>query len=189
MNEIPTCTHIKDDGSPCNAIPVHNTPYCYFHRKFYQPPALPGDKNYQAPLLESHQTIQLAITHLYQAFLSKKIDLKEATFGLQMLRLASKTITAIEKQKKEELREKNVPEDSRVKKVLEEPVNPQNVGTGLQTRAPEPLPAVSALTSFSLDERSCAARALDLAQKARSASEPKRGLYDPYGCMPKNGGK
>ncbi|HVZ19314.1 MAG TPA: hypothetical protein VG897_19500, partial [Terriglobales bacterium] len=70
MNEIPTCTHIKDDGSPCNAIPVHNTPYCYFHRKFYQPPALPGDKNYQAPLLESHQSIQLAVTHLYQAFLS-----------------------------------------------------------------------------------------------------------------------
>ncbi len=175
MKEILTCTHIKDDGSPCQAIPVHNTPYCYFHRKYYNPPALPGDTNYQVPLLESHQSIQLAVTHLYQAFLSKKIDLKEATFGLQMLRLASKTITAIEKQNIKEMKEP-------VAKV-----NPQNVGTGLQTRASVPLS--STLTSLNLEERTCATRALDLAQKARTASEPKRGIYDPYGCMPKNNSK
>ncbi|HVZ16471.1 MAG TPA: hypothetical protein VG897_05105, partial [Terriglobales bacterium] len=46
----------------------------------------------------------------------------------------------------------------------------------------------SVLISSNPQERSSATRALDLAQKARS-SEPKRGIYDPYGCMPKNNSK
>src|ERR1700759_4037854 len=101
MSDCKTCNHTMDNGQPCGAAAVRNTPYCYFHRKYYQPPALPGEKNYQAPLLESHESIQLALTQLYQSFLSRKIDMKEANFSLQILRLASKTIAAIEKSKKQ----------------------------------------------------------------------------------------
>ena len=101
MADLPLCTHTKDDGSPCGAIPVHNTPYCYFHRKYYHPPALPGEVGYQAPLLESHESIQLALTHLYQSFLTGKVSLREANFAMGILRLASKTISSIEKAKKQ----------------------------------------------------------------------------------------
>ena|SRR5579884_2800680 len=102
MSDSKLCTHIHDNGQPCEAFRVHDTPYCYFHRKYYQPPALPGERSYQAPLLESHESITLAATHLYQSFLTGRIPLREAQFALNILRLASKTVTAIEKKKKEE---------------------------------------------------------------------------------------
>jgi len=87
MADIRTCAHTKDDGSPCEAIPVKNTQYCYFHRKFYQPAALPGERSYQSPLLESNEAITLAATHLYQSFLTGRIPLREAQFALNILRL------------------------------------------------------------------------------------------------------
>ena len=86
------CSHVKDNGELCGAAALLNQPFCYFHRRYYQAPALPGDKNYQAPLLESNHSIQLALTQLYQSFLTHKLDFKEATFGLQVLRLAAKTV-------------------------------------------------------------------------------------------------
>ncbi len=196
MNQIASCEHVKDDGSPCNAIPVKNTPYCYFHRKYYQPAALPGDKNYQAPLLESHASIEIALTHLYQSFLAKKIDMKEAQFGLQILRLASKTIAAIERNKKQELKEKRVSEKeartgrawkpvptlgsategSTVTFSQAEPSSATVIDPGLYDEAFLNHPIVKA--RIEENER----RFLEV--KAKEAAEPKRGVWDPYGCMP-----
>lgn len=99
---IKLCAHVKHDGSPCQAIPLHDSPYCYFHRSYYKAAALPGDPKYQVPLLESHHSVQLAVTDLYQSFLTGKIGLKEARFALQLLRLASKTIIEIERTKANE---------------------------------------------------------------------------------------
>ncbi len=73
MSELKLCSHTKHDGTPCQAIAVTNSPYCYFHRSYYKAPALPGDPKYAAPLLESHHSIQLALTDLYQSFLTRKI--------------------------------------------------------------------------------------------------------------------
>jgi len=100
MANIRNCEHTKDDGSPCGAVPVHNSPYCYFHRKFYNPPALPGEPNYVAPLLESHESIQLAATHLYQSFFSRKMDSKQVALALNILKLAAKSIATVEKARK-----------------------------------------------------------------------------------------
>ena len=102
MNHIKLCTHIKSDGTPCQAIPVTDSPYCYFHRTHYHPAGMPGQRNYRVPLLESHHSIQLATTDLYQSFVTGIIPLKEARFALQILRLASKTITEIERNAKKE---------------------------------------------------------------------------------------
>lgn len=100
MSELKLCAHVKHDGTLCQAIPIHDSPYCYFHRSYYKAPALPGEPKYQAPLLESHHSIQLAVTDLYQSFVTGKISLKEATLALRLLRLASKTITEIERNAK-----------------------------------------------------------------------------------------
>jgi len=153
MKQIPACTHIKDDGQPCNAIPVKDTPYCYFHRKYYNPPALPGDKNYQAPLLESHASIQIALTHLYQAFLTKKIDMKETQFGLRILQLASKTIMAMEKAAKQK---KHAEPDLQEVEYVERQAE----------RTPEK-----------------AAEITERKPVQSVAAEPKRGVWDPYGCL------
>ena len=106
MSQLKLCAHTKTDGTPCQAIPVHDSPYCYFHRSYYKAPALPGQRNYRVPLLESHQAVQLAVTDLYQSFLSGTIGFKEAKFALQILRLASKTITEIERNAKAADRER-----------------------------------------------------------------------------------
>jgi len=161
MADIRSCNHTMDDGSPCGAIPVHNTPYCYFHRKYYQPEALPGEPNYIAPLLESHQAIQLALTQLYQAFLSRKLDMKEANFSLQILRLASKTVTAITRVTKEK-------EDLRTPVALDRP-------------EPKKATAVTATPNAAAvaDSKYYQALKQDLDRK------PPKGesVYDPYGCL------
>ncbi len=199
MNQIPKCTHIHDDGQPCQAIPVKNTPYCYFHRKYYQPPALPGDKNYQAPLLESHASIEIALTHLYQAFLAKKIDMKEAQFGLQILRLASKTISAVEKAKKEEKKVagSELCSGERVWKPV------PTLASSAEVRASD-IPETDAGSSTDGDEKPVYSEAFlnnpivkarieekerrFLEAKAKQAAEAKRGVWDPYGCMPGSNG-
>ncbi len=157
MNKFPACAHIKDDGQGCNAIAVKGTPYCYFHRKYYQPAALPGEKNYQAPLLESHASIQIALTQLYQAFLAKKIDMKEAQFGLRILQLASKTITAMEKAERQEKQQSKTVD-------LQEAMEYVETHT---ERKPE--------KAAELTERKPV--------QSVAAVEPKRGVWDPYGCL------
>jgi len=102
MSQIKLCAHTKHDGSPCQAIAITDSDFCYFHRSYYKAPALPGEAKYSAPLLESHHSIQLALTDLYQSFLTGKIGFKEAQFALRLLRLASKTITEIERRSKED---------------------------------------------------------------------------------------
>jgi len=100
MSQLKLCAHTKHDGSPCQAIAITDSDFCYFHRSYYKAPAFPGDAKYQAPLLESHHSIQLALTDLYQSFLTGKLGFKEAQFALRLLRLASKTITEIERNAK-----------------------------------------------------------------------------------------
>ncbi len=159
MNHIPTCAHIKDDGQGCNAIPVKGTPYCYFHRKYYQPAALPGEKNYQAPLLETHASIQIALTQLYQAFMAKKIEMKEAQFGLRILQLASKTILAMEKAARQAAKEKEQSKTVDLQEAME------YVETHTE-RKPE------------------RAQEVPVRKPVQPASaEPKRGVWDPYGCL------
>ena len=170
MKDIPTCTHIKDDGSPCSAIPVKGTPYCYFHRKYHNPPALPGDKNYVAPLLESHHAIELALTQLYQAFLAKKIDMKEAQFGLQVLRLASKTIAAVEKADREAAGAKktnNAAEPER------------------EAWSHERGEFMKELKQVLGKEAASAEVAPGKPVEASGSGEAGRRVWDPYGCMPK----
>lgn len=113
MSEEKLCTHTHDNGQPCQAFRVHNSPFCYFHRKFHQPTALPGERGYQAPLLESHESIQLATTHLYMSFVTGKIPLSAARFALNLLRLASKSVFAIEKNRREEEKKKQEQRDGR----------------------------------------------------------------------------
>ena len=166
MNTIKTCTHIKDDGSPCAAIPVHNSPYCYFHRKFYNPPALPGDKNYQPPLLESHHSIVLATTQLYQSFAARKIDMKEARFSFQILRLAATAIAAIEKAAKEEQKKQKLAATGR---------------PGTSAVAANPAPAATLQTAAEPARKS--------PQPAVSAEPPRQsGIYDPEGCFSRYSG-
>ena len=117
---------------------------------------LPGDKNYIAPALNSHQNIQTALTDLYRAFLAEKIDIKRATFGLHVLRLAEKTVSAIEKASRQSNPSlpKTAPVDPREFAKLEKE---------LEAARKQPQPAASASPA--------------------AEPQPKRGIWDPYGCM------
>ena len=160
--KIALCHHTLDNGLPCRAAAIRNKPYCYFHRHYYTPAPLPGEENYRAPLLESHHSIQIALTQLYQAFLSRKLDLKEANFALQVLRLAAKTVKATS-----ELPVANDPQDAQASLAKDFEKFAEELGTDTMPEStcagPDTLPSTGPATD--------------------TASDPKRGVYDPYGCL------
>ena len=180
--KLPLCTHIKDDGQPCGAIAVKGTPHCYFHRRFFAAPALPGESQYLPPLLETHHSIQLALTDLYQAFLTRKIDLREARFSLQILRLASRTICAIEKSQAQSPRTpvQLVPAD---KPLPNAPVTNKPPAEAAATRQPTPDPAPTA------KKRVMPAAPPSTQPQPKAVSKPPQPAYkgerivDPYGCL------
>ena len=161
MNDIQTCTHTKDDGSPCQAIVLRGKNYCYFHRRYYESTTLPGDKNYQPPLLESNHSLILAATDLYRAFLARKMDRKEVTLALNLLRLAAKAIADIERAAREEklVAARRQVMESTYPKVMDSTRPPDMEATRPRPAGPtsEPTPAA------------------DRAPKSR--------YYDPEGCL------
>ena len=89
------CNHVLDTGHLCGSEAVRHQPYCYQHRHNYTSPDLPGDPSYRVPKLNSHEALRTTITQVLQAFLVKKINLKEATLCLNLLRQAAKTLLPV----------------------------------------------------------------------------------------------
>ena len=175
MSDTNLCSHIHDNGQPCAAFRVQNTPYCYFHRKYYQPAALPGERNYQAPLLESHQSITLASTHLLQSFLTGRVALREAQFALNILRLASRSITAIERANKEKEQKQQDQGDGR-----------RSPSTGSKSMVEQQPTAATAAVQACAKAAPTATKAVtDNPKPPQSAAPAYKGdrYFDPCGCL------
>lgn len=178
MNDFKTCTHTKDDGSPCQAIALRGKSYCYFHRRYYESTALPGDKNYQPPFLESNHSIILATTDLYRAFLSRKMGIKEVALGMQLLRLAAKAIADIEKAERQ-----------RNKEAAGAPASASSAEAGV-VRAAAALKPVVDSTAETIGDRSSVAPASAISSidhqpsPITNADRPSKSrYYDPEGCL------
>lgn len=84
-----TCNHIKLNGDPCRALAMRQQQYCYFHLRFRESHNLPGTDNYQPPVLEDADSIQLLIADVIRGLLHKTIDPKTGNSLLYAAQLSS----------------------------------------------------------------------------------------------------
>jgi hypothetical protein len=89
---VPICEHIKDNGIRCGSPAMRHVHFCYFHRRAHHPPVPLGDRDYVPPVMESRESLQIAITHVLQALTSGNIQPKVANSIFYGIFLATKTL-------------------------------------------------------------------------------------------------
>jgi hypothetical protein len=96
------CNHILTNGQVCNAIPMRDSNFCYWHhkararRRRYEriggPISMEANSGLELPLMEDANAIQVAIQEIMQAILDRRLDNKRAGLLLYSLQLASSNI-------------------------------------------------------------------------------------------------
>jgi len=91
-----TCNHIMDSGRPCGSPPLHGKSFCYWHHRLRQDFNLPGTPGYRAPLLESPNSVLVALNHVYFAQARNLIHPRLAASMQSSLRLALQTFRQLD---------------------------------------------------------------------------------------------
>ncbi len=97
-----SCNHVLTNGEVCNAIPMRDSNFCYWHhkararRRRYEriggPIAMEANSGLELPFLEDANAVQVTIQEIMQAILDRRIDNKRAGLLLYSLQLASANI-------------------------------------------------------------------------------------------------
>ena len=87
-----TCEHIKDDGVRCGGPALRGQPFCRFHVRLTEPGASPGEDGYTLPLLETEQSVQIALQQMMSALLSGKLSERKAAVMLSGIKAAAALI-------------------------------------------------------------------------------------------------
>jgi hypothetical protein len=105
-NEKKHCAHVLANGQICEAIPMRDSHYCYWHHKARArrrrseriggPISMEANTGLDLPLLEDANAIQVAIQEVMQAILDRRIDAKRAGLLLYSLQLASSNIQKLQ---------------------------------------------------------------------------------------------
>ena len=99
----PTCNHTMDSGRPCGSPPLHGKPFCYWHHRLRQDFSVPGTPNYRPPLLESPNSVLIALNHVYIAQARNLIDPRLARNLQSTLRIALQCFRQLDQPDKSEL--------------------------------------------------------------------------------------
>ena len=101
-NKLKTCHHVLTNGEVCNAIPMRDSNFCYWHhkararRRRYEriggPISMEANSGLELPFLEDANAVQVTIQEIMQAILDRRIDNKRAGLLLYSLQLASSNI-------------------------------------------------------------------------------------------------
>jgi hypothetical protein len=96
------CDHVLTNGQVCDAIPLRDSRFCYWHHKARVRDRrndhiggkinMEGNTGLTLPLLEDANAIQLTIQEIMQAILDRRIDSKRAGLLLYSLQLASSNV-------------------------------------------------------------------------------------------------
>src|SRR5450631_1312504 len=102
MRKKKQCNHILTNGQVCNAIPMRDSTFCYWHHKARArrrryvriggPLSMEANSGLELPLLEDANAIQITIQEIMQPILDRRIDNKRAGLLLYSLQLASSNI-------------------------------------------------------------------------------------------------
>ncbi len=88
MTAIAICEHIKDNGDTCGSPALTGYDFCFFHQRLRHPRRRPGDFEYKLPILDTPESIMMAIQHITQAALDGILEPSRARLVLSALRLA-----------------------------------------------------------------------------------------------------
>jgi hypothetical protein len=101
-NKKRNCHHVLTNGEVCNAIPMRDSNFCYWHhkararRRRYEriggPISMEANSGVELPFLEDANAIQVTIQEVMQSILDRRIDSKRAGLLLYSLQLASSNI-------------------------------------------------------------------------------------------------
>jgi hypothetical protein len=101
-NKKKSCGHVLSNGQVCNAIPMRDSNFCYWHHKARArhrrheriggPITMEANSGLELPLLEDANSVQVTIQEIMQAILDRRIDSKRAGLLLYSLQLASSNI-------------------------------------------------------------------------------------------------
>ena len=94
---VPSCQHVKANGSRCQSPALRNENFCFFHRHTRERArrqflAQRSGLKLQFPVLEDPESIQIAIGDVLNALVSGRIDHKSAGLMLYGLQLAAANI-------------------------------------------------------------------------------------------------
>ena len=98
-----TCNHTMDSGRPCGSPPLHGKPFCYWHYRLRQDFSVPGTPGYRAPLLESPNSVLVALNHVYVAQARNLIDSRLARNLQSTLRIALQCFRQLDRPEPKEL--------------------------------------------------------------------------------------
>jgi hypothetical protein len=90
---IRTCNHIKSAGEPCGSPAMRNEHYCYHHLRYRRNHDL-GSPDYEVPILDDPDSVQLLINDVIRSLVKGSIDQKKATAILYAAQLASNNVKA-----------------------------------------------------------------------------------------------
>jgi hypothetical protein len=90
----PKCRHIMPSGAQCRAYALRGEPFCFFHSRLHQAAKQPVSliDSFEIPLLEDRCAVQLTITRVLRALVSKTIDRHSASTLLYGLQLALQSV-------------------------------------------------------------------------------------------------
>jgi len=83
-----TCEHIKDNDARCNQPALKGEIYCRFHVRV-RSHVSPEDALYELPVLETHESVQIALQHMMGALLRGKLSERKAAVMLSSIKTAA----------------------------------------------------------------------------------------------------
>ncbi|MGZ4816168.1 MAG: hypothetical protein ACXVZV_12205 [Terriglobales bacterium] len=86
--DAPRCQHIHPNGMRCGSPALRGQPFCYNHDQIYNPRALPGQKPYKFPALETQAAMEIVVRQILQAYHDNQITTEQTRtyfYGLQLL--------------------------------------------------------------------------------------------------------
>ncbi len=90
----PNCRHIMPGGCQCQAYALTDEPFCYFHSRLHRAAKQPVSliDSIEIPLLEGRCAVQVVITRVLRALVSKTLDRQTASTLLYGLQLALQSV-------------------------------------------------------------------------------------------------
>jgi hypothetical protein len=89
MAKAKNCEHIFGDGDACGALALRDQKYCYFHLRYRRNKQIPTDDDYEFPVLEDQDAVQLLVSDIMRGILKGKIDTRMANSLLYATQIAS----------------------------------------------------------------------------------------------------
>jgi hypothetical protein len=89
---VPLCEHIKDDGNRCGSPARGGKHFCHYHLRMQQSAARHGKFGLDVLALESTESVQIAVTHIFRALAEDAIDTRKANSMFRGLSLILATL-------------------------------------------------------------------------------------------------